>query len=333
MADDTRYAYAVARVRGMETRLLDRQWIERLLAETADGALKALSDSAYQDAIAGVGRPEDLEPGLERALAETLATVSEISPDPELIDLFRIRWDFRNLRSLVKASVQKLEEAEIGIVAGVGTVDAELLGKAVREKDYTALPAFVAEPAREAEEAYRDLNELSVIDRVIDTALWGHSLAVARGHGDAFLVDFLGAEIDLANIKTFVRIKESGKDRSDLSRAFVPGGTVDLSFLEGMLGEPMDAFARGIEYGRYGSLSPIFRDWSREKAYLLELACDNVLLRLTEPGKTVAYGIEPLVAFILVRRIEIKLVRAAVIAKLDGLPRSEVEGRLRSAHV
>ncbi len=32
MADDTRYAYAVARVRGMETRLLDRQWIERLRA-------------------------------------------------------------------------------------------------------------------------------------------------------------------------------------------------------------------------------------------------------------------------------------------------------------
>jgi len=317
----------------METRLLDRQWIERLLAETADGALKALSDSAYQDAIAGVGRPEDLEPGLERALAETLATVSEISPEPELIDLFRIRWDFRNLRSLVKASVQKLEEAEIGIVAGVGTVDAELLGKAVREKDYTAVPAFLAEAAREAEEAYRDLNELSVIDRVIDTALWGHSLAVAREHGDAFLVDFLGAEIDLANIKTFVRIKESGKDRSDLSRAFVPGGTVDLSFLEGMLGEPMDAFARGIEYGRYGSLSTIFRDWSREKSYHLELGCDNVLLRLTEPGKTVAYGIEPLVAFILVRRIEIKLVRAAVIAKLDGLSRSEVEGRLRSAHV
>ena len=51
MADDTRYAYAVARVRGMETRLLDRQWIERLLGETAEGALKALSDSAYQDAL------------------------------------------------------------------------------------------------------------------------------------------------------------------------------------------------------------------------------------------------------------------------------------------
>ena len=119
MADDTRYAYAVARVRGMETRLLDRQWIERLLAETADGAVKALSDSVYQDAMVDIERPEDIEAGLERALAETLGTVSGISPEPELIDLFRIRWDFRNLKSIVKASVLKLTGSEIGIVDGV----------------------------------------------------------------------------------------------------------------------------------------------------------------------------------------------------------------------
>lgn len=317
----------------METRLLDRQWVERLLSETADGALKALSDSTYQDAIADVGRPEDIEPGLERALAETLATVSEVSPEPELIDLFRVRWDFRNLKSLIKASVLKLAHSEIGIVRGVGTIDAGLLEKAVRDKDYTMVPAFLAGPARESEEAYRDLNELSVIDQIVDTALWNHSLSVAREQGDAFLLDFLGAEIDLANIRMFVRIKEAGKDRADLARAFIPGGTVDQSFLEGMLGEPLDAFARGIEYGRYGSLSLILSDWSREKTYLLELGCDNILLRLVEPGKTVAYGIEPLVAFIVTRRIEVKLVRAAVIAKLDGLARSEVEGRLRSTHV
>jgi len=317
----------------METRLLDRQWIERLLGETADGALKALSDSAYQDAIADVGRPEDIEPGLERALAGTLATISEVSPEPELVDLFRIRWDLRNLKSLVKASVLKLASSEIGITHGLGTVDAGVIEKSVREKDYTMVPAFLADAAREAEEAYRDQGELSVVDQIIDVALWRHSLAVAREHDEPFLVDFFVAEVDLANIKTFVRIKESGKDRSDLTRAFIPGGTMDRTFLEGMLGEPLDAFARGIEYGRYGSLSPIFREWSREKTYLLELACDNLLLKLTEPGKTIAYGIEPLVAFILMRRIEIKLVRAAVIAKLDGLARGEIEGRLRSTHV
>jgi V/A-type H+-transporting ATPase subunit C len=120
MADDTRYAYAVARVRGMETRLLDRQWIERLLSETPAGVLKALGDSAYQDALAGVARPEDVEQGLEKALAETLQTIARVSPEPELIDLFRLRWDVRNLKSLIKASVLKMVDVAFGLAPGVG---------------------------------------------------------------------------------------------------------------------------------------------------------------------------------------------------------------------
>lgn len=116
-------------------------------------------------------------------------------------------------------------------------------------------------------------------------------------------------------------------------RALVPGGTLDLSLLESLLGEPVDAFARSLEYGRYGALAPVFREWTGERAHVLELACDNALLNYVEPARTAAYGIEPLVAFILVRQIEIKLVRAAVAAKLDGVRRDEVEARLRTAHV
>ncbi len=333
MADDTRYAYAVARIRGMETRLLDRQWIERLLSETADGVLKALSDSAYQEALGDVARPEDLERGLVRAMAETLRTVSAIAPEPELIDLFRVRWDFRNLKSLLKASFVKLEGGEIGTADGVGTVDLPVLEKAVAEHDYMMVPDFLAEAARAAEEVFRDHGELALVDRVLDGALWEHSLSVARAARNAFVLDFLRTEIDLANVRTFARLKDAGRDRADLSRGLLSGGTLDASFFEGAFGESMDVFARVLEYGRYGALAPVFRDWSRDKSFALELACDNLLLAKLELGKTVAYGIEPLIAFIVMREIEMKLVRAAVVAKLDGVERAEVEARLRSIHV
>lgn len=340
MADDTRYAYAVARIRGLETRLLDRQWIERLLAEDAGGALKVLADSAFQEAIADVGRPEDLEEGLVRALAETLSTVSALSPVPALIDLFRVRWDFRNLKSLVKASLLKLGEGgvepsrlELGLTDGVGTIELGVLEKAVQDEDYVALPAVLTDAARTATEAFRDNGELAGVDREFDRAMWGHLLATVREQGCEFLAGYFQVEIDLLNIRTFVRVKEAGLDRTDLLRAFVPDGTLDLSLLEAHLGEPIDAFARSLEYGRYGALAPVFREWTSERAHVLELACDNVLLNYVEPARTIAYGIEPLVAFVLVRQIEIKLVRAAVAAKLDGVPREKLEGRLRAVHV
>lgn len=333
MSDDTRYAYAVARVRGMETRLLDRQWIERLLSESAEGALKALADSAYQEAIAEIDRPHDLERGLERALAGTLAELAAIAPEPELVDLFRLRWDFRNLKSLLKASLLSLEDEEIGVAPGLGTVDVGALEAAVRERDYTMIPKVLADAARDGEELYRDEGELGAVDRALDRALWRHSLDVAAAHGNSFLSDYLGTEIDLLNIRTFVRAKETGADATDLEEALLPGGVLGASFFASLFGEPLDAFARRVEYGPYGALAGTLREWSADKAYLLELACDNLLLRRVEPGATEAYGIEALVAFIVRRGIEIKLVRTAVLAKLDGIGRDEVEARLRSIHV
>ncbi len=333
MADDMRYAYAVARVRGMETRLLDRQWIERLLSETPAGVLKALGDSAYQDALAGVTRPEDVEQGLERALAETLETIARVSPEPALIDLFRLRWDFRNLKSLIKASVLKMADGDLGLAPAVGAVGLESLRKAVEERSFTMLPAVLADAARAALDAYRDTSELASIDRVCDAALWAHSLATARSKGGGFLTAYLRAEIDLANVKAFVRMKDAGRDATDLARALIAGGTLDIPFFRRLLGEPTDAFARALEFGSYSDLAPIFREWSPEKSYSLERACDNVLLRKVEPAKMVAYGIEPLIAFILRRQIEIKLVRTAVLARLDGLARGDVEERLRTIHV
>lgn len=340
MADDTRYAYAVARIRGLETRLLDRQWVERLLAEDASGALKVLADSAFQEAVSGVDRPEDLEQGLIRALAETLSTVAALSPEPELIDLFRVRWDFRNLKSLTKAALLKLpEEAigpageEIGLVDGPGSIALPVLQKAIQEDDLTSLPAVLVGAVRAAQESFRDNGELSGVDREFDLAMWEHLLATAGSFGNEFLTGYFQIEIDITNVKTFMRIKEAGRDRTDLARAFVPGGTLDRPFFEAHLGEPVDAFARSLEYGRFGALAPVFREWTAERAHTLELACDNILLDHVERAKTIAYGIEPLVAFVLLRVIEIKLVRAAVAAKLAGVPRDTVERRLRTAHV
>ena len=340
MADDTRYAYAVARIRGLETRLLDRQWIERLLAEDAAGALAVLADSAFQEALADVDRPEDLEEGLVRALAETLSTVSALSPEPALIDLFRVRWDFRNLKSLIKASLLKLgregadpSDRELGLTDGVGTIDVAVLRKAVQDGDYVALPAVLADVARAAAEAFRDSGEMASVDREFDLMMWAHHLTVAAENGNEFLVEYFRIEIDLLNIRTFIRMKEAGLDGTDLLRAFIPGGALGLSLLEAHLGEPVDAFARSLEYGNFGTLAPIFREWSRERAHMLELACDNILLNYVERARTIAYGIEPLVAFILVRQLEIKLVRASMAAKLDGVSRDELEGRLRAVHV
>jgi len=53
MANDTKYAYAVARVRVLETRLLEKGQIDRMVeARNAQEALQVLGETVYGNAVA-----------------------------------------------------------------------------------------------------------------------------------------------------------------------------------------------------------------------------------------------------------------------------------------
>jgi V/A-type H+-transporting ATPase subunit C len=294
--------------------------------------LKALGDTAYQDALADVTGPSDIERGLAQAYAATLHAVAEIAPEPELIDCFLLRADAANLKALLKASLLKVEGEDIGLTSGAGTLETEVLEKAVAERDYMMLPDVLAGAARDAEEAFRDTDEIRSIDRVVDAALWRYQVETAREHGNRFLESFFRVEIDLLNVKTFARLKEGGADGADLARELLPEGTIERITFLAEFGEPFDSFARSLEFGAYPELAPVFREWSAERLYTLELACDDELLKRVDPAKTIAYGIEPLVAHIVERRMEMKLIRMAIVGRADGLERRDIESRLRSIH-
>ena len=86
------YVYAVARLRGMENRLLDTSFLSRLMeSPTLDDALKALAETSYAQWFGKVA-----ETGFDRAIDdEMLATCRELGqfvPDTDLITLFRMPY-------------------------------------------------------------------------------------------------------------------------------------------------------------------------------------------------------------------------------------------------
>ncbi len=106
--ENTRYGYASGRIRVLETRLLNRTGITRLLeAESAEEVLRMLSEGEYGTAISGIQKAEDFEKALEVEMERTYALIDELSLDPELTQIFRIRGDFHNLKVLLKASYLK----------------------------------------------------------------------------------------------------------------------------------------------------------------------------------------------------------------------------------
>ena len=103
MSDDTRYAYAVGRIRVLETRLLDKSRLDSLVeARSAEEVLKALADTDYGPFLAELKEARGFEEALNGELKNVLRLVSDLSQDAELTDIFRLRYDFHNLKVLLK---------------------------------------------------------------------------------------------------------------------------------------------------------------------------------------------------------------------------------------
>ena len=95
------YVYTVSRLRGMENHILDTAFFSRLMDSAGiDEALRALGETGYSQWISQNGSSFD------KAIdSEMLATFQELEtfvPDKGLIDIFRLPYDFHNVKVLLK---------------------------------------------------------------------------------------------------------------------------------------------------------------------------------------------------------------------------------------
>ena len=97
---DTDYLFLSARIRAMERRLLTAQRLEQLLtAPSVEACAQLLSEWGYA--------PVHDEPSLQAALSAqreaVFADVSRFMPEAEVLDVFRLKYDYHNIKTLLKA--------------------------------------------------------------------------------------------------------------------------------------------------------------------------------------------------------------------------------------
>ena len=134
------YVYACARISALENGLLDRKTVKRMAAGSLKDAMRILLDARYggiPDATAA-----DCERMIENVRRQTALDIRELSPEPELTDLFLLATDIHNLKLLIKARL--LEQGDVEFLEG-GLYEREQLKTAVAEQDYRLLPRQLAE--------------------------------------------------------------------------------------------------------------------------------------------------------------------------------------------
>lgn len=96
------YLYISARIHAMENRLLTRERMERMLgAHSVDDAAKVLSECGYGEFASLT--PASIEHTLDQARLELFTELRRSVPDPSIVDVFCIKYDYHNAKVLLKA--------------------------------------------------------------------------------------------------------------------------------------------------------------------------------------------------------------------------------------
>lgn len=324
------YVYLCAEIRARETRLLSQEQMMKM-AEAADydEAIRYLEHCGYPD-LAGCD-----EKGLEEAfMAHRLQVLEEVAancPESEIMTSFRLRYDFHNVKVLVKAAGAGVDGSHL--LSPCGNIDPALLQEALQSDVYSHLPAYIAAAFQEAVTTMARTGNPQLVDIGLDKAYYAAHLELDRRLSDDFLLGYTRLRIDSANLRSIIRCMRNGVDESILKAALIPGGVVDTPFILASLhggydlakvfaaGDLEGAAAIGLECVEGGRIASF------------EMACDNALTRYLDEAKLVSFGTAPVVAYLDGLESEIIAVRVILRGKLNGVSAEVLKERLCEAYV
>lgn len=332
--NDMAYAYAVGRIRAMESRLLDRGKLERMIdAESAEDALKVLGESEYAEYLAELESVHHYESMLDKEMRRLYLEIRRLTPNPELVDFFALKFDYHNLKVIFKA--HKLgEKREELLVGDLGNIPVGVLAKAVAEEDFKDLPPHMRQAAEKLVETFLLDPDPQLVDLWLDKAMFTEMAERAAAMDSDFFRQYLTYLIDLQNIKTYLRVRRANRPVEFLDDALLPGGSLDITRLV-QPAEPLEVLVERLTWGPYAQVveDGVQSYLKTDTLTRYEKLADDFLISHVKKAKYRAFGPEPLAAYLLAKENELKAIRIIMVGKINRLPTEEIRERLRDVYV
>ena len=320
------YTYAVARIRGRELSLFGQPVMEQLLGcRTYEEALRFLADRGW-------GNPEDAltaENLLDAETEKTWATARELVDDMSVFDVFRIADDYHNLKAAIKLvyTDSRMDTSRLYVTGG--TLVPELLEKAARERDFSGLPAEMAEAGAQAQDTLLHTGDGQLCDVILDRASLEAIYRAGTASDSEVLQEYARLTVAAADIKIAVRCGAVGKSLDFIKRALADCKEMDTDALARAAMNGVEGVAEYLGGTVYAPAAEALK----KSPAAFERWCDDLIISHMKPQKHNPFTLGPIAAYILARRNEIKCVRMVLSGKQNGLPDEMIRERLREMYV
>lgn len=320
---DTEFAYAVARVRSNETKLLSSARLESLInAENFDECIKILSEAGFDGIETG-----DTEKALSDRLDKAFSLIYESAPDKNCLDFLVVKNDYHNLKSLLKAMVSGADGD--GSLLSPSIVKHSVLKRSLLEKDFSQLPEFLSLAAKEGYGLVTETMDGQILEVYLDRKCLEACEKLAEDSGDEFSIGVAELFTALTNIRIACRCLKKGKDKAFLDFALADCRLCDKEKLISSVLEGEESLLNCISSFGFDAISKSMK----QGFAALEKTCDDILTEKVKCAKFQCLGIAPLAAYYFATDAEIKTVRIILSCKKNGVSEEFIRERVRVLYV
>lgn len=324
------FTQAVARIRVLETRLLNRSFMERMIdTGQLDQALKLLQDRGYSYRFSSPDLPEKVEAVLNEILADTYREVDRLSPAPKVTSMMGLKYDYHHLKTLMKSRLFNVGFEPLRLP--LGTLSVDKMKHDLLLHDLRDFPPIMGAAIEEVQAKLAQSKDPLWIDLLLDRACCHHMAAVSQTFESPLIDLFLQRKTDIINLLNWMRCQAAEAGRELLQECWIDGGVVDKGLLMKTFQEPLDSLLQQLVHTDY---VPLLRRCCEAADGAAPMTCveqlgDAFAAAALEPAKWISFGPEPLLAYLVAREREIQNLRLLLLGLQGHLEPRQIRERLR----
>lgn len=334
MAPAEQYGYAVARLRAMSGRLIEESLLQRILdSEDLDGALKILGETAYAPWLLELKRSGDFDAAIEAELLHVYNEVQKFIPDPALVSICRMPYDFHNVKVLIKSNLLVREggERRFDLLTSLGNIPVDDLIMAMEGEDYRLLPFGLHLLIPHAFSVWEQTKDVLEIEKILDSGLFSAMSKSAAETGIEAVVKWVRGRIDAENVRSLVRMKRMDMETGACVAFLHEGGLISREKLISLLSEPVESWGKLLSFADTAAIFNRAQDSTDLNNLVVEMGkvVDEFVASLVEESKYDAFAPEYVLSFLWKKEMEAKNIRIALVSVSNNTDKTLTRGLFR----
>lgn len=332
MIKDIDYKAINTLIRTYELKLLQKDDFERLLkADDLKATLDTLKATDYEFDQEELLQTKQFNEMLMAHLADVYREMYEVAPQPQLLDLFTLRYTYHNLKVLLKDLF--LESNREDLLIPIGSLSVDQLKTLVSSgKNDNAHPLMV-EAVRLTKEDFEERQLIEAVTVYMDTYYLRHLRAISDDLQNEDISAITDILIDLYNLTTLVRSLNQGKPRSHLHALLSSSGTVSKQdLIDDSINGAVSVLKKYYSSKVYGSKLEVVIEDNKINTLKLDKIMDELISEIVSEGIYQAFGPMPLLGYIYAKETEITNLRLLLVGKDNQIDETILRERMRTIY-